>query len=113
MNRTLNLKTAKRPSFELVLDDANETIIHMTIPTLAMFKEMQEVLDDIGSIDESNPEALEAMLDFVARLMSCNREGLVIKGEELTGKYNMDFESLLLVLGEYASFLTDILKAKN
>ena len=46
-------------------------------------------------------------------MRSCNREKLTVTSEELTGKYRMDFESALLVISEYVSFLTDIVDAKN
>ena len=113
MNRTLNLNTAKRPTFELTLMDENETTLHVKVPSLALFKELQAMSDDLNALDDSDTSALDAVYDLLARLLSCNRENLTLSGAELTNKYNVDFESALLVISEYVSFLTDIVNAKN
>ena len=112
-NRSLNLNTAARPTFELTMMDDDETVLHVKVPELEVFKELQAVADDMNEMDESDAAALDEMYDFIARLLSCNREKLTITAEELTGKYKMDFESALLVISEYVDFLTDIVNTKN
>lgn len=113
MNRSLNLNTAKRPTFELTMMDDDETTIHVKVPELDLFKELQAMSDDLNEADENDPDVLDSIFDFLARLLSCNRENVAITSAELVGKYNMDFESALLVINEYVGFLTDVVNAKN
>lgn len=113
MNRSLNLNTAKRPTFELTMMDENETTLHVKVPELELFKELQAMSDDLNEADENDPAVMDGIFDFLARLLSCNRENITITSAEMVDKYNMDFESALLVINEYVGFLTDIVNAKN
>lgn len=109
----LNLNTAKRPVFTLTMMDDAETTLHVKVPDMDMFKEIQSMSSELDALSDDSPEAEDAIYDITARILSCNREGLTVTAEELRGKYKMGLEEVLLVYGSYADFLTDIVKEKN
>ena len=110
---TLNLNTAKRPVFTLTLMDDAETTIHVKVPDMDLFKEIQAMSSELDALADDDPGAVDAIFDITSRILSCNREGLSVAAEELRGKYRMGLEEVLLVFGSYAEFLADIMKEKN
>lgn len=109
----LNLNTAKRPVFTLTLMDAEETTLHVKVPSMDLFKELQASASELDKLNEGDPETVDMVYDLTARLLSCNREHITLTPDELRGKYNMELEDLLLVFSGYMGFLTDIANEKN
>jgi len=109
----LNLNTAKRPVFTLTLMDDAETTIHVKVPEMEMFKEIQGMSAELSALGDDSPEAVDAIFDITSRILSCNRERLTLSAEDLRGKYRMGLEEVLLVFGSYMEFITDIVKEKN
>ena len=61
-NRSLNLNTAKRPTFELTMMDDDETVLHVKVPELEVFKELQAVADSMNEVDENDADTLDEEL---------------------------------------------------
>lgn len=113
MNRKLDLNTIQRPVLELTLPDESQTTIHVKTPTMNKFREMQKVAAELENADMSDRDVVDIIYDFLADIMSCNREYITITAEELSGKYNIDLDAALLIYREYLSFLSGIAAEKN
>ena len=110
---TLNLNTAKRPVFTLTLMDDDETTLHVKVPEMELFKEIQAMASELDALNDGSPEAEDTIYDITSRILSCNREKLTVTADELRGKYRLGLEEVLLVYGSYTEFLTDIVQQKN
>lgn len=110
---TLNLNTAKRPVFTLTLMDDAETTIHVKVPEMDLFKEIQAMASELDALNDGSSDAQDAIYDITSRILSCNRENLTVTAGELRGKYRLGLEEVLLVYGSYTEFLTDIVQQKN
>lgn len=109
----LNLNTAKRPVFTLTLMDDDETTLHVKVPEMELFKEIQAMASELDALNDGSSEAQDAIYDITARILSCNRERLMVTADELRGKYRLGLEEVLLVYGSYTDFLADIVQQKN
>ena len=109
----LNLNTVKRPTLDLTMMDEEQTLLRVKIPTLDMFKEMQNMSSALDGVEDGDKDSVDALYEMLARLLSCNRDRIKVTATELRGKYNIDLESAILVFRAYVDFITSILNAKN
>lgn len=45
--------------------------------------------------------------------MDCNRDGIPIQPEDITGKYDLDLEDMAVFFAGYAEFITGLSERKN
>lgn len=109
---TVDLSRHRQPSLSVVLSDTEH--IRVTVPTLELIRDLEANLPALSEVlTGENAEARKAIYDLAARLMSCNREGLTLTGEDLDYKYDLDEESLVVFYSAYIDFIDEIKKAKN
>lgn len=114
MSRVLDLNTIKLPTLELTFTDADRTTIHVTAPTEALINEMESwVKNSMDTLSAGDSNSVEAAFDLTARLLSCNREHLVITSADLQKKYGVDIWTLVAILNAYTDFISDIKNEKN
>lgn len=114
MAKTLDFNTVNRPTLRLIMQDDDRTCIDVSTPTEALVEELQAIAPELKSIMQAQDDAsLTAVYDLAARLMKCNRNGVIVSTEELRGKYRMDLESLIIFYGAYVDFIEEITSAKN
>lgn len=109
----LNLNTVQRPTLDLTLMDEEQTVLRVKMPTLDMFKEMQNTASALDGVEDGDKDSVDALYEMLAKLLSCNRDRIKVTATELRGKYNIDLESAILVFRAYVDFITSITRAKN
>lgn len=114
MARVLDLNTAQRPTLELTLQDEGRTLVRVTTPTEGLVRELQATAPELKkTLETGDQESLVAIFDLAAQLISCNRDGFKVTGEELRTKYRMDLESAVIFYSAYMDFINEITNAKN
>lgn len=110
----LDLNTTQLETLDLTLQDADRTTLHVTTPTEALVAELEAFTPDMLTVIKTgNKEGVQSIYDLAARLISCNREGITITGEELLGKYRMTLESAVVFFSAYMDYITGITNQKN
>ena len=108
---TLDFRKTKKNYLKIVLNDERETKLSLLQPTKQLFGKMVAMSEEIGSLSDSDLDALDEVYGVCAELMSRNREGIVI------GKNNLedilDFEDIVIFLNTYSNFVAGIVHGKN
>lgn len=110
----VNFNRHRPPILEVPLFDKDETILHVTPPTVDLQEELQECAADFKAlVGGGTDEQREAVWNLCARLMSCNRNWRKITAEDLRKKYKLVEEDLVIFLEDYVNFINGIENAKN
>lgn len=113
-NKALDFNSLQRSYVRLTMADANRTEIMVTTPTEALMEKLEAVGPELQAICKTgNREAINAIYDLAAELISCNRSGLTVSAEDLRGNYNLDLESMIVFFKVYMDFINEIYNAKN
>ena len=114
MAKTLDFNTLQRPTLLLTMLDDDKTQIKVSTPTEALVTELAEAAPALESLAETGgKDAIEAIYDLAARLISCNRDHLTVTADDLRTKYRLDLESLIVFFDVYVDFINEITNAKN
>ena len=114
MAKNLDFNTVQRPTLLLTMLDDEHTQIRVSTPNEALVTELAEVAPKLEALVETNgKDAIDAIYDLAARLISCNRDRLAVTGEELRIKYQLDLESMIVFFDVYVEFINEITNAKN
>lgn len=108
---SLNLNTAKRPVLDLTFSDELETTLHVRFPTKDMVDELKQM--DFATVADDDPDALVDAYELAAKLISWNRDCVLVTAADLRGKYCMDMEALILFFNAYADFISETVKANE
>lgn len=111
--KVLDLGSVKRPTLELTLLDDERTVLRVTTPSEGMVQELEEMQSEFSKLTTGDREAVDAIYELMARLLSFNRDFIKITAEDLRGKYRVDLESLILVASAYVDFIDTVNKEKN
>lgn len=110
----VNFNKYRPPVLEVVLSDANETVLQVTPPTVDLQDELRARKSDLKFLLNGGDDDIRvALYDLAARLMSCNRNMRKIVPEDLRKKYNLVEADLIVFFDAYADFLTGLENAKN
>lgn len=110
----LDLNAVQLETLDLTLQDADRTTLHVTTPTEALIAELEAFTPEMLTVIRTgNKEGVRSIYDLAARLISCNREGITVTGEELLGKYRMTLESAVVFFSAYMDYITGITNQKN
>lgn len=113
-NNVLNFNSLQRPTLVLTMADENQTEIKVSTPSEELVEKLEASLPELQEICKSgNREAITAIYELAAQIISCNRSFIKVTAEELRGKYNMDLESMIIFFSAYMDFINEIYKAKN
>lgn len=111
---TVNFNRHRPPILKVPLLDADETVLHVTLPTVALQEELRAYAGDFHALlDGGNEDTKVAIWELVAKLMSCNRNWLKVTPEQLRKTYNLDEEDLIVFLHQYVDFVNGTENAKN
>jgi hypothetical protein len=109
MSNVLDFNKVKKNFLRVILPDEQRTEIRVLTPTKSLLTELTTMLpegDETPTEDDIN-----ALYAFCARLMSRNREGQAVTGEQLSAC--LDFEDLMTFLDTYTDFVTALTDSKN
>lgn len=109
----LDLNTVQRPTLELVMMDEEQTVLHVKMPTKAMFKELTDSDATVEGAENGNADSIDTLYDLVARVLDCNRDRIRVTPSDLEAKYCMELEDVILTYRAYVSFVLSIVKEKN
>lgn len=111
---TVDFNRYRPPILTVPLLDADKTVLHVTLPTVDLQEELRANAGTFNSLlDGGSKEHRAVLFDLAARLMSCNRNWLEIRPEELRTKYNLDEEDLVVFFDQYVDFVRRTENAKN
>lgn len=114
MAKGLNFRNFKQPTLPINMNDAEETLFTLTAPTVELTESLEANQDTLVATFQTGDRAsLDAIWDFAARLISCNREHRPVTAAELKGKYGMSYEMLMAFFVAYGEFVGEIESAKN
>ena len=114
MGRLLDFNTIEVQTLDIVLRDEARTKVHLRYPTEGLVQELIHISPELHKVlDTGDSNSLELTYDLVARLISCNRDGIKVTGEELRTKYGMDFEMIVVFCSKYLEFIQELNNAKN
>lgn len=109
MAQTLDFNKVKKNYFTVTLNDENRTRLMLMTPTKGLLEELGTMLPQ--GDDVPTEEDLIALYDLTARLMSRNKTGIRVTGEQLAEI--LDFEDLILFFTTYTDFIKQLANAKN
>lgn len=112
--RTLDFNTVERPSLRLIMQDDAHTEILVITPTEGLVEELEHIRPNFEAMI-TNKEKLDiqALYEFAAKVINCNRSFVTVTAEELAGKYRMNLESLVIFFGAYVDFIKLVTNSKN
>lgn len=114
MAKGLNFRQFSQPTLPITMNNAEETLITCTAPTVELVERLEANKDSIIAIFEKGDRAsLDEAWKLVADLISCNREQIKITADELKGKYGMNYKMLYAFIVAYGGFIAEIESAKN
>jgi hypothetical protein len=113
MAKVLDLNNAQRPTLEVILMDDARTLLRVTTPTESVINEFENLLPELGKVQQGDRSAVDLIYDLTAKILSCNRDFIKVTAEELRGKYRMDLETAIIFWAEYNKFIDEIKNAKN
>lgn len=115
MADAIDFSTGRKPTLPIILHDATgDRRVRVTTPTLDLMEEIRSNLPALQELLEgASDESKEAVFDLAARLISCNRDGLVVTGPELLDKYDLDEDDLTVFFSGYLDFIEGLARAKN
>ena len=89
-------------------------VSYLMPPTLDLVEALSGAGELLGKVvDSADPECREALYDYAAQLMSCNREMIPVTSEDLRDKYDTDVEDLVYFFAAYADFIEGVRNSKN
>ena len=114
MAKTLDFNVIALPTLPLIMRDDRRTEIIVTTPTEGLVEELQAMAPELTKILESNnTDSIKAVYTLAAKLISCNRSGLMVSAEDLRDKYKLNLETLIVFYSVYLDFINEITNAKN
>lgn len=112
--RTLDFNTVERPSLRLIMQDDARTEIIVTTPTEGLVEELNHLRPGFEAMVTGKDKLdIQALYEFAAKVINCNRSFVTVTAEELSGKYRMNLESLVIFFGAYVDFIELITNSKN
>lgn len=110
MANTLDFNKVKKNYLTITLNDEEKTKLLVMTPTKRLLAELTDHLPDTSGGMPSE-EDLKALYDFSAQLMSRNKAGRKVTGEELEAV--LDFEDLIIFFNAYMDFVLSTVNGKN
>ena len=110
MAKTFDFNKVKPKTMTVTLSDEEKTTLLVTTPNKALMDELVAVYDNTNDSDED--EISEALYDVSAKIMSRNKQGIVITSEKLTELYE-DVETIIAFLEAYSEFIGELTNSKN
>lgn len=102
-----------RPTMPVKMRDRRGTVLRVTVPSLDTVEDLAAMGDVLEAAADGTAEAVETLYDFAARVLSCNRDHIVVTPEDITSKYDLDVDDLTVFFSDYVDFLNGVTRRKN
>jgi hypothetical protein len=110
MAKTLDFNTRKKEYLTVKLNDDKKTVLMIGTPTKAILTEFLAINDELGD-DGADQEAIDALYDVCAKVMSFNKGGIKITSDYLATFFDLD--DVMVFFNGYTEFMTSVTKSKN
>jgi hypothetical protein len=110
MSKSIDFTKLKKKYLTVTLADDENTVLQITTPT-------KDILDDFLSLKDTvtgedvGEEAIDALYEICAKIMSRNRAGKVISTKFV--QETLDFEDLIIFITGYSEFISEVANSKN
>ena len=99
MAKSLNFRQFAQPTLVLSMNDAEETTLTLTAPTVELVERLEANKDAIvATFQKGDTSSLSAIWSLAADLISCNRECAPVTVEDLKGRFGVNYEMLFAFL---------------
>jgi hypothetical protein len=112
-NKVLDLGSIQRPTLDITLLDDERTVLRVTTPSERMIHELEQMQGEFSKLTTGDREAVAAIYDLMARLLSYNLDCVNVTAEELRVKYRVDLTALVVVAQAYLEFIEALNNEKN
>lgn len=110
MAKSFDFNKLKARTMNVTLSDEEKTTLVITTPDKALRDELVSIKDSFE--DAEDDEVLEAIYELTAKVMSRNKNGIVITAEKLKELYD-DVTLILSFLEAYTEFVNELSSSKN
>lgn len=110
MAKAFDFNKVKPKTMTVTLSDKEKTTLLVMTPNKALKDELVSLYENINDSDED--EISEALYDVSAKIMSRNKQGIVITVEKLKELYE-DVETIMAFLEAYSGFVGELTNSKN
>lgn len=110
MAKTLDFNKNRKRYLTIILPDEEQTKLLVMTPTKRLLTELMTLLPDVSGGMPSE-EDLNGLYDFCAQLMSRNKAGKKITGEQLAEC--LDFEDVIAFFETFTDFINEVAGSKN
>ena len=110
MAKSFDFNKIKPKTMNVTLSDEKKTTLVVMTPDKKLKEELENLKNEIENADED--ETLDILYDLTARLMSRNKNGIVITIETLKELYE-DESYILAFLEAYSEFVNELVNSKN
>lgn len=108
MAQLLDLNLIQQPKLPIALCDDERTAINVTFPSVDLVREFQAMEAEMISLLKSGTEkGVDAAYDLVAKIISCNEEGLTFTAADLRGRYKINLYGLIAIYKAYLAFIDE------
>lgn len=113
MSKTFDFNAISLNTLETRLDAA--TVLHVTTPPEYMIEQLEAAPGELAALREggNNAEKSRAAYGLVAKLISCNTEGVTVTAEDLLTKYKIHPVVLSMYVTAYMEYINEFHTAKN
>ena len=112
--QTLDFSKHRRPEMLIVLNDEEQTPVHITAPTKGLVSELKERQHELQqALLANDAQSKRVIYDLAAKLINCNMDSFETTGEELLKKYRLNLDDMAVFYTTYIDFIEIIEKAKN
>lgn len=110
MAQVLDFNKVKKSYLTITLNDEAKTKLLVMTPTKKLLTELSTMLpDDMDEVPDE--EDLNSLYALTARLMSRNKAGIHVTGDQLAEI--LDFEDLIIFFNAYTEFVSAAASEKN
>ena len=111
MSNSFNFNSIKKQFLTTTLPDENNTTILVLTPNKKLMDELVHLESTLQNSNAAAETVIDDLYSLVAKLMSCNKGGVVITKDKL--EECVDFEDLIAYFKVYTSFVHNITSSKN
>ena len=109
-----DVNAIQQPVLDVKLGDKDQTVVHLTYPTVDLLDRLMAVAPEIEEIAKKKDGAIiRALYGVIADVMNCNEDGYTFTAEELRDKYRMSLLVIAQFIAVYFEFIDQANNAKN
>ena len=114
MPRSIDFNSLTRPHISFTMRDAEHTTLRVTLPSEGLIRRFETSMGELTEVlSGNNEDSVKAAWELLAELFSFNLEHIKVTADDLTKKYGLYLEDMVILCGAYLDFLGEVTNAKN